>query len=47
VVLLCRSGHRSQTVGKMLADEAGFAKVYHLEKGIQAWSAENRLLLVP
>jgi rhodanese-related sulfurtransferase len=44
VVLVCRSGHRSATVGKMLLDEAGYSKVYHLEKGINAWSAESKPL---
>lgn len=41
LVLICRSGSRSSTVGKMLVDEAGFGKVFHLEKGIRAWSAEG------
>jgi rhodanese-related sulfurtransferase len=44
VVLVCRSGHRSAMVGKMLAVEPGFVKVYHLEKGIRGWSAESRPL---
>ena len=44
LVLVCRSGHRSGTVGKMLAAEAGFDKVYHLEKGIRGWTAESRAL---
>jgi rhodanese-related sulfurtransferase len=44
LVLVCRSGHRSAEVGKMLVAEAGFAKVYHLEKGIRGWAAENRAL---
>lgn len=44
VALVCRSGHRSATVGKALAAEAGIAKVYHLEKGIRGWSGENRPL---
>ncbi|MFM8330547.1 MAG: rhodanese-like domain-containing protein [Candidatus Methylumidiphilus sp.] len=47
LVLVCRSGNRTQIVGKMLAEEAGYAKVYHLEKGIKAWSAENRPLAGP
>ncbi len=44
VILVCRSGHRSATVGKMLVDEAGYAKVYQLEKGIRGWSEENQPL---
>jgi rhodanese-related sulfurtransferase len=42
VVLVCRSGHRSATVGKILANEPGFAQVYHLEKGIRGWIGESR-----
>jgi len=44
VILVCRSGNRSATVGKMLLTEAGYGKVYHLEKGIRGWSAESKPL---
>lgn len=44
VILVCRSGHRSATVGKMLLDEPGHAKVYQLENGIKGWSAQNKPL---
>lgn len=44
VILVCRSGNRSATVGKMLLDETGYSKVYHLEKGIKGWSAESKPL---
>jgi rhodanese-related sulfurtransferase len=47
VVLVCRSGNRSATVGKMLAKDAGYSQVYHLEKGIRAWIAESRKLTPP
>lgn len=44
LILVCRSGNRSSTVGKMLLQEAGYAKVYQLEKGIKGWSAESKPL---
>jgi len=44
VILVCRSGNRSATVGKMLLNEAGFSQVYHLEKGIREWSAQGKAL---
>jgi rhodanese-related sulfurtransferase len=44
VILVCRSGHRSAAVGKMLLDEPGYAKVYQLENGIKGWGAQNRPL---
>lgn len=47
VVLVCRSGHRSGTVGKELVQESGIGPVYHLEKGIRQWSAESKPLVAP
>lgn len=44
VILVCRSGHRSAEVGKMLLDEPGYNKVYQLENGIKGWSALNKPL---
>jgi len=44
VVLVCRSGNRTAVVGKMLAQEPGYERVYHLEKGLQVWSAEGHKL---
>ena len=44
VILVCRSGSRSSTVGKMLLNEAGYTHVYHLDKGINGWSAQSRPL---
>ncbi|MDD5036793.1 MAG: rhodanese-like domain-containing protein [Methylococcaceae bacterium] len=47
LIMVCRSGHRSAMVGRMLSDEAGYSKVYHLEKGIRGWSAESLPLAQP
>ncbi|MEW6038229.1 MAG: rhodanese-like domain-containing protein [Pseudomonadota bacterium] len=44
VVLVCRSGNRTATVGKMLTQELGYERVYHLNKGLQAWTAEGHKL---
>ena len=44
IVLVCRSGNRSGTVGKMLAGERGYPKIYHLEKGIREWAAQGNPL---
>lgn len=44
VVLVCRSGNRTATVGKMLTGDMGYTQVYHLEKGLQAWTAEGHKL---
>jgi rhodanese-related sulfurtransferase len=45
IVLVCRSGNRSGTVGKELAGQAGVGTVYHLEKGLRQWVAESRTLV--
>lgn len=45
LILVCRSGSRSSTVGKMLATEAGYDKVFHLQDGLRVWSAQNRTLI--
>lgn len=44
LVLVCRSGNRSSTVGKILTGELGFQQVFHLEKGIREWNAEGKPL---
>ena len=44
VILVCRSGNRSSTVGRMLSDELGYRQVYHLEKGTRGWTAEGNPL---
>jgi rhodanese-related sulfurtransferase len=36
VILVCRSGNRSQKVGQLLVQQ-GMPNVYHLSSGIQGW----------
>jgi len=38
VILICRSGSRSQSVGQFLTQEAGYATVYNVKGGILAWN---------
>lgn len=38
VVLICRSGNRSKTAADYLSQKAGFAKVYNVKGGVQAWT---------
>ena len=47
IILVCRSGNRSSTVGRMLSDEMGYQHVYHIEKGIRGWAAEGNALTKP
>jgi rhodanese-related sulfurtransferase len=45
VLLVCRSGNRSSIVGRRLAGEWGYHRVYHLEKGLQSWIADGHELV--
>ena len=47
VILVCAGGKRSALVGKMLTTEAGYGKVYSLDKGVRGWSAESKPLVKP
>lgn len=37
VILICRSGNRTGTVGKFLDQQVKYAKVYNVRNGINAW----------
>lgn len=37
VVLICRSGNRTETVGNFLAQKLDLKHIYHLEHGIKSW----------
>ena len=42
IVLICRSGHRSELVGNLLAKELGYGQVYHLRTGIKGWLEQHK-----
>jgi len=44
LVVICRSGKRSQAVSDFLSQEAGYATVYNVRGGIVAWNREGRPL---
>jgi len=37
VILVCRSGNRTGTVGNFLDKKLGYTQIYHLQKGIKNW----------
>lgn len=37
VILVCRSGNRSEKVGSLLTQKLGINNIYHLEGGLQSW----------
>lgn len=44
VVLVCRSGRRSTAAAHILAEQAGFRRLYNLEGGILEWVGDGRAL---
>jgi rhodanese-related sulfurtransferase len=44
VVLICRVGNRTGILARALAEQAGFAEVYHVTDGITGWLDEPRMV---
>ncbi len=44
VIVICRSGNRTQAASQFLSQQAGYRKVYNVKDGIRAWAAEGRAL---
>ena len=42
IMLYCRSGNRTGSLGNALIDQLGFTDVTHLSEGINGWLAEGR-----
>ena len=42
IVLICRSGHRSEQVGNLLAKTLGYEHVYHLKSGLKGWVEQGQ-----
>ena len=41
VIVICRSGNRTQAVSRFLSEQAGYAKVYNVKYGIKGWFRES------
>lgn len=44
IVLVCRSGHRSEMVGQQLTKQLGINNVYHLKGGIMSWISSGKAI---
>jgi rhodanese-related sulfurtransferase len=44
VIIICRSGNRTKAASQMLAQQAGYQKVYNVKDGIRAWAKEGRTM---
>ena len=42
VMLYCRTGSRTTSLGNALIDQLGFSDVSHLSTGIEGWLADGR-----
>lgn len=47
VVLICRSGRRSQAAAQLLVQQPGFPTIYNSSGGMDAWRKENRPVVAP
>jgi rhodanese-related sulfurtransferase len=45
LILICRSGSRSQAVARFLSEQSGYATVYNVSKGLVGWSGEGRAVV--
>lgn len=41
IILVCRSGNRSEKIGTLLTQKLGINNVYHLSGGLQSWLKTN------
>ena len=44
VIVICRSGNRTQAASQFLSEQAGYQMVYNVKGGIRAWEKEGRPL---
>lgn len=42
LIVICRSGNRTQAVSRFLSGQAGYAKVYNVKYGLVGWLREGR-----
>jgi len=41
VILLCRSGNRSDSLARALMEQAGYTKIYNVKNGMNRWLSEG------
>jgi rhodanese-related sulfurtransferase len=45
VIIICRSGNRSKTVGRYLSQQAAYSRVYNVKNGIEGWIANGGMVV--
>ena len=41
MILICRTGSRTNTLGNLLVEKLGYTQVYNVRRGITGWIAEK------
>ncbi len=41
VILICRTGSRTDTLGRALAEQLGYTKIYNVEHGMTRWVSDG------
>ena len=44
VILICRTGNRTDALARHLVDEMGYTQVYNVRHGITGWISEKRIV---
>ena len=47
VILICRTGSRTRTLARYLAEELGYTQVYNVRSGITRWIASDNPVIRP
>ena len=47
VIVICRTGNRTDALARHLMEQMGYTKVYNVQKGIQGWRGEQRPVVQP
>ncbi len=47
VILICRTGSRTDTLARLLVEQLGYTQVYNVRHGIRSWIREKRPVTRP
>ena len=47
VIVICRTGNRTDALARHLMEQMGYTKIYNVQKGIQGWRGEQRPVVQP
>lgn len=47
IIVICRTGNRTRSLSRYLADELGYTQIYNVRNGITHWISESRPVIKP